>query len=103
MKKIALLGLRLAALLLLTPLSYFLSSTLAGRHAMPEAGPIVAFLPPIVTAVASMYVIHHALFAERFSRAGRIAFHLLNVAASMLLTVGGFLIAFVVQYSVFGE
>lgn len=103
MNKIALLGLRLVALLLFTPLIYFLSSVLAGGRAMPEVGPMVAFLPPVVTALASMYAIHRTLFAERFSRTGRIAFHVLNVAASLLLTVGGFLIAFVVQYSVFGE
>lgn len=103
MNKIALLGLRLVALLLLTPLIYFLSTVLSGDRAMPEVGPVVAFLPPIVTAAASMYVIHRTPFAERFNRAARIAFHLLNAAASMLLAVGGFLIALVVQYSIFGE
>jgi hypothetical protein len=103
MNKIALLGLRLVALLLLTPLIYFLSSVLAGGRAMTEAvGTIVAFLPPIVTAIASMYAIHRTLLAERFSWTGRVAFHVLNVAASLLLAVGGFLIAFVVQYAVFG-
>ena len=103
MKKVALLGLYLVALMLLTPLVYFLSTALSGGHAMPEIGPLVAFLPPVVTVVAAIYVIHRTLFAERFSRAGRIAFHVLSVVASLLLMVGGVLIAFLVQYSVFGE
>jgi hypothetical protein len=103
MTKIALLGLRLVALLLLTPVLYFLSRALSGGQAMPEFGELVAFAPPIATAAVSMYVIHRTLFAERFSRAGRIAFYVVNVAASLLLMIGGVLIAFLVQYSVFGE
>jgi hypothetical protein len=104
MNKIALLGLRLVALLLLTPLCYFLSSVLTGDRAMTTAGgTIVAFLPPVVTVIASMYAIQRALFAERFGRTGRVVFHVLNVTTSLLLAVGGFLIAFVVQIGVFGE
>ena len=103
MKKVALLGLCLVALLLLTPLLYFLSEALSGGHPMPELGPLVAFAPPIVTAAASMYVIHRTLFAESFSRAGRIAFYVLNVAASLLLMVGGFVLAAFIQIAVFGE
>lgn len=102
MKKVAVLGLCLVALLLLTPLIYFLSGALSGVHPMPELGDLVAFAPPIVTAAASMYAIHRTLFAERFSRAGRIAFHVLNVAASLLLMAGGVLIAGLVQIAVFG-
>jgi hypothetical protein len=103
MKKVALLGLCLVALLLLTPVIYFLSETLSGGHPMPELGLIVAFAPPIATAAVSMYAIHRVLFSERLSRAGRIAFYVLSLAASLLLMVGGFMLAALIQIAVFGE
>jgi hypothetical protein len=104
MNKIAFLGMRLVGLLLLTPLCYVVASVLAGDRPLTRAGgTIVAFLPPVVVAIASMYTIYHALYAEKFGRAGKTVFHLLNLVASLLLAAFGALIAFGVQVALFGE
>lgn len=104
MKKIALLGMCLVGLLLLTPFCYVVASLLAGDRPLTRAGgTIVAFLPPIGVAIASMYTIHRALYAEKFGRAGKTVFHLLNLVASLLLAAFGVFIAFGVQVALFGE
>ena len=103
MNKFARLGLRLAALLLAPPLIYVLASVVSGDRAWSrEGGIVIAFLPLLVVAIASMYAIHNALYSDAYSRPWRVAFHVLNAGASLLLVIGSALIAVVVQIKLFG-
>ena len=103
MNKFARLGFRLAALLVVTPLVYVVATVVSGDRAWSrEGGILIAFLPLLAVAIGSMYAIHDALYSDTYSRSGRIAFHVLNVGASLLLVIGGALIAFVVQIQLVG-
>lgn len=103
MNKFARLALCLTALLLLTPVCYVVATVVAGDRAWSrEGGVVIAFLPLMVVAIASMYAIHRALYSQTYSRPGRIAFHVLSAGASLLLVIGSALIALVVQIHLFG-
>ena len=103
MNKIARLGLCLVALVLIPALWFPVATVVAGNTPLIGVGGVtVVILPFVIVAAASIYTVHRAFYAEMVSRMGKIVFHVLNVVASLLLTVLSAGIAGFVQIGIFG-
>lgn len=103
MKKIAVLGLRLVALLLLMVSSYIAMHLLTPIELPGAVGAIFVVLPPIAVAVASMYAIRREFNVEQFGPVGKPLFYSLCLVVSLLLAAVGVFIAFAVIVELFGE
>lgn len=104
MNKFVRLGLCLVSLLLMPALWFLAATIVAGNTPLIGVGGVtVVILPFVIVAAVSIYTVHRTLYAETFSGAGKFAFHLLNLAVALLLTVASAGIAAIVQMSIFGE
>jgi len=104
MKKAAGLVLVFVSLLLFTPAIYVLTEFLLRAHPQSDLqGSILAFLPPIAVAIASMYAIHRGFEPTKMRAFGTLLFYAASVVFSLLLAGSGIVIAYGVQVALFGE